>query len=140
MNGLQSKRESLFSSVAERRLLTEFFLVHSEKKTRRKFRAKQRGWQKGEKRVGKNLYKTRLLRSFLLSVPFSRFVSELDTNRRKDRHFFHKSLHIVNNCCKFAVEKDTAGKYFMHDKVLGLLSIDWRLGFYIVSKAPEVCP
>ena len=140
MNGLQSKQKSLFSSVAERRLLTEFFLVHSKKKTRRKFRAKQRGWQEEEKHFGKNLYKTRLLRSFLLSVPLSRLVPELDTNRRKDRYFIHKSLHIFNNCCKFAVEKETAGKCFMHNKVLGLLSIDWRLGFYIVSKAPEVCP
>ena len=140
MNELQSMRKSLFSSVAERRLLTEFFLVHSEKKTRKKFRTKQRGWQEGEKRVGKNLYKTRLLRSFLLSVPLSRLVPELDTNRRKDRHFFHKSLHIVNNCCKFAVEKETAGKCFMRNKVLGLFLIDWRLGFYVVSKAPEVCP
>lgn len=92
INGLQSTQKSLFSSVAERRLLTEFFLVHSKKKTRRKFRAKQRGWQKGEKRVGKNLYKTRLLRSFLLSVPFSRFVPEVDTYRRKDRHFYPQIL------------------------------------------------
>ena len=92
MNELQSKRRSIFSSVAERRLLTEIFLVHSEKKTRRKFRAKQRGWQEGEKRVRKNLYKTRLLRSFLLSVPFSRFVPEVDTYRRKDRHFYPQIL------------------------------------------------
>ena len=95
MNKLQSKRKSLFSSVAERRLLTGFFLVHSEKKTRKKFRTKQRGWQEGEKRVRKNLYKTRLLRSFLLSVPLSRLVPELDTNRRKDRHF---SSQILAHC------------------------------------------
>jgi hypothetical protein len=49
---------------------------------------------------------------------------------------FHTSLNVSN----FAVEKETAGKCFMRNKVLGLLSIDWRLGFYIVSKAPEVCP
>ena len=64
----------------------------------------------------------------------------LTQTEEKTDIFIHKSLHIVNNCCKFAVEKETAGKCFMRNKVLGLLSIDWRLGFYIVSKAPEVCP
>jgi len=92
MNGLQSKQKRLFSSVAERRLLTEFFLVHSEKKTMREFRAKQRGRQKGEKRVGKNLYKTRLLRSFPQFVPLPRFVPEVDTYRRKDRYFYSQIL------------------------------------------------
>ena len=92
MNKLQSKRKSLFSSVAERRLLTEFFLVHSKKKTRRKFRAKQRGWQEGEKRVGKNLYKASLLRSFPQFVPLPRFVPEVDTYRRKDLNFYSQIL------------------------------------------------
>ena len=64
----------------------------------------------------------------------------LTQTEEKTYIFLHKSLHIVNNCCKFAGEKDTAGKCFMRNKVLGLLSIDWRLGFYVVSKAPEVCP
>ena len=65
---------------------------------------------------------------------------KLTLTEEKTDIFIHKSLHIVNNCCKFAVEKETAGKCFMRNKVLGLLSIDWRLGFYIISKAPEVCP
>lgn len=64
----------------------------------------------------------------------------LTQTEEKTDIFILKSLHIVNNCCKFAGEKETAGKCFMRNKVLGLLSIDWRLGFYVVSKAPEVCP